>query len=661
MKTKGISFFEQHVEKFVLGATGAIFFSVLVWQLIPTTVKLDGKDVSLSDVDGEISAKTDVLENRLKETREPLAKQLEGKLPPLQGDAFDKLAAAGVSPSGELPQVEPRLAKALLNSSGLRSDEIYHEPVFVAAKMLAPKQFDATIGSSSLKAIEGIANIQAGSTGKADISWIVPSAEIDLKQLRDELVAKGPGNAVAIPTNWFKGTLFVVDVVFEREELNSDGTWGSLRTVDVLPVPTALSFRKDMAGSPGAKFRDFVWEQLTDKSKQRSLMQPDFLPTEGKDVAFTSADMVDQGSSEVTVDPKVRSLRREVTRLEFAVKRMEEELKDLGGPRDEDPKEDKKNDKKDEQERGSGGSSPPRGGLGGGGGGLGGSMGSGKRTDADSAETEAKKKKQISLTKRWKDEQKKLAARKAELEKVDAAAAAAASAATAGFDLSTAATALVWGHDIGVKLDGTYRYRAELRVYNPFFTNTGLLVANQKPLGEKPWLPTAVSEWSAPIRVAPRVSFFVTDAVLGDGRLGVGQATVELYTYTEGRRDMERLTLQPGDAIEYRGGSGTVATNYYLVDVLPDPAAERGGTDRRPAAIAIIQSTAGETYEVRIPRAETDSMARMNLQDKLEDQRREEEVAKEDEKSGGDVTKPSGQSTPPAGRGLGGSGAPAGG
>ncbi|MDI9404838.1 MAG: hypothetical protein QM516_13285, partial [Limnohabitans sp.] len=455
MKTKGISFFEQHVEKIALGATGAIFFSVLVWQLIPTTVKLGPKSVSLGDVDSEIEQKKNLLDKALKDPREPLAKQLEGKLPPLQGDAFDKLAAATVAPSGDLPQIEPRLAKALLNSSGLRSDEVYHEPVFVAAKMLAPKQFDATIGSASLKAVEGIANIQAGSSGKADISWVVPSAEIDLKQLRDELVAKGPGNAVAIPANWFKGTVFVVDVVFEREELNADGSWGSLRTVEVLPSPTALSFRKDMSGSPGAKFRDFVWEQLADKSKQRSLMQPDFLPTEGKEAAFTSADMVEQGSAEATVDPKVRGLRREVTRLEFAVKRMDEELKDLGGPLEEKPKEEKKNEKKDEQS--GGGQSPPRGGLGGGGG-LGGSMGSGKRTDADSEETEAKKKKQISLTKRLKDEQKKLAARRAELEKIDAAAAAAASAATAGFDLATASTALVWGHDIGVKLDGTYRY-----------------------------------------------------------------------------------------------------------------------------------------------------------------------------------------------------------
>ena len=32
MKNKGIPFIEQHIEKFVLGAAGAVFFSVIAWR-----------------------------------------------------------------------------------------------------------------------------------------------------------------------------------------------------------------------------------------------------------------------------------------------------------------------------------------------------------------------------------------------------------------------------------------------------------------------------------------------------------------------------------------------------------------------------------------------------------------------------------------------------
>ena len=38
MKTNGISFFEQNIEKIVLGVSGVVFVSVVVWQLFPHSV-----------------------------------------------------------------------------------------------------------------------------------------------------------------------------------------------------------------------------------------------------------------------------------------------------------------------------------------------------------------------------------------------------------------------------------------------------------------------------------------------------------------------------------------------------------------------------------------------------------------------------------------------
>jgi hypothetical protein len=122
------------------------------------------------------------------------------------------------------------------------------------------------------------------------------------------------------------------------------------------------------------------------------------------------------------------------------------------------------------------------------------------------------------------------------------------------------------------------------------------------------------------VTVTPRIAFFVTDAVPSEGRLGVGQATVEVFCYRDGERRVERFTVQPGDSI----GSGkdkdglNYETGFYLVDVIPDPTTERGGSDRRAAAVAIVQSATGSRYEVRIPKEQTSNPMRLNFQDEIE-------------------------------------------
>ena len=65
MKTKGISFIEQHIEKIVLGVSGAVFVSVLVWQLFPNSVTLDGQSVPFGEIDRRIAEKTTTLKGKL--------------------------------------------------------------------------------------------------------------------------------------------------------------------------------------------------------------------------------------------------------------------------------------------------------------------------------------------------------------------------------------------------------------------------------------------------------------------------------------------------------------------------------------------------------------------------------------------------------------------
>lgn len=628
MKNKGISYFEQHVEKFVLGAAGVVFFSVLVWQLIPTTVKVDGKDVALGDLDREISTKADMLKRKLESGGAPLSEQLKGKLPPrFDAAAFSAKAAERALPSGDFPQIEPRLASSIQPPDVLES-RIYHDPAFAAATMRTPIQVDDTLDSTFVQANAKTREFVAVGQGSLDVSWLVPSAVLDGEAMFAAL--RDGSDQTRIPANWYRDTLFLVDVEFERQEVLSDGSAGASATVDILPG--AFSLRAEIQKDPDTGLRDAVWESLSNASNQRSILQPEFIPTKRSN--FSAASMLaDPSEMDAVEDPQIRSLKKSVAKQALDVARLEEELKELGGPLEDTSKDDKKREE-EEEERNSGGSrggsgnsgqNRPGGGLGGGG--LSGGMSGGKNTGGADPRDEATKEKRIKLTKTLKAKRARLDKDQKDLEKLGATVEARKD--SGPFDPKSQDRLVIWAHDLGVVPGKTYRYRAVVKTYNPFFTYIGVLEDAQKDLARPFTKSTPVSEWSEPVTVQPRVAFFVTDAVPADGRLGIGQASVEIYTYKDGERRVERVTLQPGDAISSSASDAQTATGYFIVDVVADPTIDRGGTDRRPSAIVVIQTLDNKgRYEVRVPAAEVRSDRRMNLQDEVELARAEREGQK---------------------------------
>jgi len=628
MKNKGISYFEQHVEKFVLGAAGVVFFSVLVWQLIPTTVKVDGKDVALGDLDREISTKTDMLKRKLESGGTPLSEQLKGKLPPkFDADAFAAKAGARALPPGDFPQIEPRLASAIQPPDVLES-RTYHDPVFAAVTMRTPVQMDDTLDSTFVQANAKTREFVAVGKESLDVSWLVPSAELDAEAMFAAL--RDGSDQTRIPANWYRDTLFLVDVEFERREELADGSAGEIAIVDVLPG--AFSLRAEIQKDPDTGLRDDVWESLSNASNQRSILQPEFIPTKRSN--FSAASMLsDPSEMDAVEDPKIRSLRKSVAKQALDVARLEEELKELGGPLEDTSKDDKKREE-EEEERNSGGNrggsgnsgqNRPGGGLGGGG--LSGGMSGGKNTGGADPRDEATKEKRIKLTKTLKSKRARLEKDQKDLEKLGATVE---SRKDSGpFDPKSEERLVIWAHDLGVEPGKTYQYRAVVKTYNPFFTYMGVLEDAQKDLARPFTKSTPVSDWSDSFLVQPRVAFFVTDAVPADGRLGIGQASVEIYTYKDGERRVERVTLQPGDEISSSSTDAQAATGYFIVDVVADPTIERGGTDRRPSAIVVIQSSDNRRrYEVRVPAAEVRNDRRMNLQDEVELARAEREGQK---------------------------------
>lgn len=667
MKNKGIPFVEQHIEKFVLGAAGVVFLSVVAWQVLGThnNVTLDGRNAAPSEIDEALSTRTQGLAQKLEQPAPSISEKLGDRLKP-QVEIFASALGKSVAPGGDLPSIQPAIAK-VLQSEGATAGTPFHVPKLPVLAMRPTLQISDTLDQSAVEQQSALKSAFPAGTISYDMTWAVPSAVLDAKTMRSELESTRGG--AQIPGFWYRSTLFVIDIEFQRERKLSDGSWGESALVP--PLPGQFSFRPEIAKSIDAGLRDSAFSYLSDKGNQRQILQPDFYATKrsvfSPALLLTEIDPISGAVSEdpemVKLDGEIRRLKRELNNIAVQTKRVKEDLEDIGGPLEDTSKEDKKKEeekKKDEERGGQGG----RGGSGGGGlgrpgGGLGGAAGGGSAggmSGRNNAAADANRDKRIALTKKLKkldsDGKSKEASLAEKLKKRGLSESDAKAKDVASSDIGTADSIVVWAHDIGVKPGEQYRYRAVAKVYNPFFTNTSLLVESQKKLGDGFTINTVASEWSAPFRVSLPVAFFVVDAQAGEGRLGMGQATVEVYRYFDGQRRKERFTIQPGDAISGNKSGIDFETGYFLVDVYADPATERAGTDRRPAAVAVVQNSLGDRYEIRVPKDDLNSDTRIEYQDEAE----AAEVAEGSE--GKDSEKDAGKDAP---KGAGGAGGAAGG
>jgi hypothetical protein len=629
MKNKGIPYIEQHIEKFVLGAAGAVFFSVIAWQVLGThnNVTLDGRNARPSEIDDALASKSQLLSEKLEQPAPPLSEKLGDRLKPQANDFASRLGSA-VSPKSALPQIEPALASAL-QSDGATSGKPFHVPEFAPMAMRPSLQVSDTVDAAAVEKDEQLKKFF--SNGNYDLTWVVPSAVLDVAQIRKELASAETG--AAIPQFWYQSSVFVIDIEFERERQLSDGSWGE--STLIAPLPGQFSFRPEIAKGADAGLRDSAFTYLSDKASQRKILQPDFFPTRGSKFSpevvledKTVLEVRSEDPEKAKLEDEVRRLRKDVTKWTIEVTRLKEELEGLGGPLEDTSKEDKRREEErkrdEERNRGNGGTG---GGLGRPGGGLGGAAGGmdgGRRKPGD----EANKERRIRLTKTLKEREGKLTRAQEDLAKKQEAAGLSAQVekpADAGSsNLDKADSVVVWAHDLKVAPGEQYRYRAVAKVYNPFFTYGTLLVPDQKKLGDSFTLATVTSEWSNPYRVTPPVEFFVVDAQAGEGRLGTGQATFEVFRYVDGERRVQRFTVQPGDVIGASKPSsgetsgGDFSTGFFLVDVFADPAIERSGSDRRPVAVAVVQNAVGDRYQVRVPKDDAGDLRRRDLLDEIE-------------------------------------------
>ncbi len=236
MKLKGISFFEQHVEKIVLGAVSVVFLGVVAMQFLyePNTIKVgSAQAVPPGRAFEPVADKARVISSKLKAEADVLnlpaipkidlvqdfKRRHEGAVAPaativslgkgvdVQGTVETQAIAVGGQHFATLSIAAPTTPVAYCYRNTFDPTEAHFSPDL--AKLLPPEQ-------------------------PMDKASVTVQATFDGTALKAALLgAKGEG--VPYPATWWRESMELLGVKVERQEQASDGQW--LAAQDVAPAP----------------------------------------------------------------------------------------------------------------------------------------------------------------------------------------------------------------------------------------------------------------------------------------------------------------------------------------------------------------------------------------------------------------------------------------
>ena len=233
MKVKGISFFELHAEKFVLGLAVLLLLAVVAMQFVGggSTVRVDNREVGVGEVNSILKQRAEALAARLREDAPSGVDLFDGE-PPVMIGSFSEAIASSISPRTELPKGQPALASILVPSD-IADVAWYHEPRFSGVSIGEVVQTSDAVTTQGWGALAPLGGRFESEPTTFDLTWLTPSVRIDLTAFRNELLRNAPKASpprLPIPSIWHNETLMLVDVVFERQEQTATG-WGSIEVV----------------------------------------------------------------------------------------------------------------------------------------------------------------------------------------------------------------------------------------------------------------------------------------------------------------------------------------------------------------------------------------------------------------------------------------------
>jgi uncharacterized membrane protein YgcG/uncharacterized protein YggL (DUF469 family) len=629
MKTKGISIWEQHLERIVLGIAILVFIALTALQFVgdPNATMVNGEPVSADEVDELVKVEAERLLGRLSSDARPM---MVFEDPDPIFETFEQQRLAGVTPMPGLPQVQT--AVVLGNGDlGVAIDTPFDVPVIPAPYRTTSAQYFDAISVDSSELLEQESDLKAMVAELPhDLTWITAAAQFDIAKVLAQYQATDAEGQQEIPTNWYNGRVDILDVRVEREEY-IDGQWTNQTLL--APIPGQYTFRESFEDQQDmdAASRDWVLQIMSDPTVAHDIVRPEFYPLVNASWSPpVYVDETDAPATELTEqEMEIRDLKKSIVRAQKDLARLLAKLEEAGGELYPDKPTTGDKSSGPGSDRGSGGgTSAPGGGMSSGGLGGGGGMGRGENTADDS---ERRTKLRIQLTKQRDRKQQRLDRFQ---ERLTALQGDMADTTAQEVEEEPQDTIMVWAHDMTVEPGKTYRYRFTIDVFNPFCARRINLIEEQHELAEGLVLQSASSEWSEPLYAEPPLRVFITGATApgqgpaGLGGLDLGTLNAQVYRFYDSRWWLDDVRVSPGDRIggvkELRGADGgsieiDFSSDWFVLDVVSDVTANRTARDRRYAAKAILQNLySPEMIVVRFPARDAGSEERLQLKEEVD-------------------------------------------
>jgi hypothetical protein len=618
MKTKGISFWEQHVEHLVLGVAALVALGLIAMQFLgePNAVTVGTTTVTPGSVNQVLQQKAEEIDAQSRSANvnvdavvKPVSETLRAQI------------EAPVNPPSIVAFANPRLSMGKEGPS--TGDKPFHVGAPAAPTDVLARQYFDTLASEAVDQTPELKGIFPAAP--YDATWNTIYGRFAIADMLKQFSDGGPNGEAAMPRVWFNDRVDFIDVRVEREEY-VNGQWVNPVVVD--PMLGRMSFRVELKDRKvDDALRQSIVSRAAEPTVRQQVIQPPFYQTVNQVWTPPTADGVEVqpvaavAAANLTPEElELADLQRRRAELRKRLDNVIKQLQDNGCP-DTPPAPDKPG-KEPVQPKpksgGGGGAAAPGGGVGEG---TGTALGRGNGSQQNSVQCK-------SLWKQRTTFEKRLAQADAEIEKLQGQKPAVVEKpADEVVEDKPEDVINVWAHDLSVTPGKTYRYRMTVEVYNPLFGRKPALMREQQPLAEQFVLTSPPSEWTQPITVEPPLRVFVTNAQPANpgalGNIGVGNAQAEVYRFHNGRWWLERFRVQPGDRVgeakAAKGGNEVdYSTDWFVLDVVEGLTTDDQDIKRGFGATVVLQSLSSpEVTASRSPRDDFSDLERRRLLDEV--------------------------------------------
>ena len=329
MKLKNVSFFERHVEKFVLLATALVLLAVVYffWMGEPNAVEISNRRVAPGEVDEVIYEQAQQLRQQVRS--EELPQGLANLTVPRYTQHFS--AQLGEQPLRNDFAIAFNNQPWMPGLGPVGTGEPYHVPQVPEPTIIASQSDLGTIDPLDMQAFPQLAGY-FGETAPHDGAWVSLVGQFDLQAMLEELQTPGGEQTQQLPERWWDRTFAIVDVQVERQRMRPDGSWPEYGDPDyeqltsmVQPIPGQVDFNVPEKVTPRQASQYLMLAQQF----QMNIIQPGFYTLMGAPWIAPSPETEEGGQSGevrqvVALADDIKTKRKQIRALERQIQKYQE-------------------------------------------------------------------------------------------------------------------------------------------------------------------------------------------------------------------------------------------------------------------------------------------------------------------------------------------------